>query len=120
MDDQIFEKNLCEKRINGNKCSIKSLELSNNKLQETINLLNKEKRNYILEIEGYKNTIEGNTIKLLGITQELNKKNTIISNLVIEKDNYSILSKNKDITIKEEYNMQNNDEYDIVSSDELL
>jgi hypothetical protein len=118
LDDQIFEKNLCEKRINGNRFTIKSLELKISQLHENISLSKKEKQKLILEIEGYKNTIEGNTVKIFGITQELDKKNNIISNLMLERENLNI-SKISENPILESNN-ENKDDYDVITIDELI
>ena len=76
-DEQVFEKNLLYKKINGLKSDIKSNEKTIHNLQVYIEHITQEKKNMILEIENYKNTIEGNTHKISGLLQELNiKKNT--------------------------------------------
>ena len=118
LDDQVFEKNLCQKRINANRFTMKSLELHIATLQENISLSKKEKQKLILEIEGYKNTIEGNTIKIFGITHELDKKNNIISNLMLEKENMNSLKTIENPIL--EYNNQNKDDYEVISLDELI
>ncbi len=118
LDEQIFEKSLCEKRINGTRCTIKSLEISNMKLQQSIDSLKKEKKTHILEIEGYKNTIEGNTMKIFGITQELEKKNNIIHNLIQEKTNSSLFNKSGNINLEQDNT--NLDDFEILSSDEIF
>lgn len=114
LDEQIFEKNLCEKRINANRCTIKSQDLLIKKLQENIDLSKKENCKLILEMEGYKNTIEGNTMKTMGLLQELGKKNILINNMISEKQNIiSVNSDEKPIIDLEEEAYSN--DYEILS-----
>jgi len=123
LDNQIFEKNLCEKKINGNKCTIKSLDVTNKNLENKLTSYEREIRDLISEIETYKNTQEGNCLKISGITLELEQKNTTISNLINEKENMisSILQLNSNL----EYDVDSNifkvkDDYEILNSDELV
>jgi hypothetical protein len=118
LDEQILEKNLCEKRINGNRCIMKSLEISNKKLQQNIDLLKTEHRKQILEIEGYKNTIEGNTMKIFGITQELEKKDILIQSLLREKKEIAIQT--MDISDDTQKHLTNKEDYEILSLDEFF
>jgi hypothetical protein len=119
LDEQIFEKNLCEKRINANKCTIKSQDLLIKKLQENSDLSKKETCKLILELEGYKNTIEGNTMKTMSLLHELEKKNILINNLISEKQNMIYLTSDVnpiiDLEPENSDHSDHSDDYEILS-----
>jgi predicted nuclease with TOPRIM domain len=128
LDNQIFENSQLNEKldnntINENKSIIRLLELSNKNLELEQNLLKNQISELILEIELYKNTQEGNYIKIMGISKELEQKNTIISHLKLYNENIvssvSILSPNL------EYDIESNifrlkEDYEILNLDELV
>jgi len=128
LDNQIFENSqlnqkLCDKKNNRNKCIIRSLELSNNNLELERNLLKKQISELILEIELYKNTQEGNCIKIMSISKELEQKNIIISNLKLYNEN--IVSSVSMVSPNLEYDIERNifklkEDYEILNLDELV
>ena len=128
LDKQIFENSqlndkLCNDTINRNKSIIQSLELSNKNLELEQNLLKNQISELILEIELYKNTQEGNCIKIMGLSKELEQKKTIISNLKLFNENIvssvSILSPNLEYDI-ESNTFKLKEDYEILNIDELV
>ena len=127
LDNQIFENSqlnekISNNKINGNKCIIQLLELSNKNLELERNLLKNQIIELILEIESYKNTQEGNCIKIMGISKELEQKNTIISNLKLFNENIvssvSMLSPNLEYDIESSI-FRLKEDYEVLNLDEL-